>query len=221
MTTKLPGYHLLLGGLFFAAGLVAKQNLPYAVGSLPIIQLPCAFFSAVLIPLGSLLALRGLILKDASQKNLLSYHLLGLLFVLVMLSSYFYPFVMINRTLDLVSHPKSLLPVLTENARSFPNEQKRMFEAQWAYRLYGVIIAYRLDNLNAAYYVPTEEDKSFWRTQNRTDIKSQTMIAFIQKVTNQYPYLFGLYSATYLATFIVGWIWLLTKVPKDSAQAAS
>lgn len=219
--SKLPGYHVCLGLAFFGLGGIAKENLPQMIGSLSAIQLPCAFFSAVLIPFGSLLALRALILTNTCRKNLLSYHLLGWVFALVMLSFYFYAFLMMNRMLELTSQLPNMLPKLTENARSFPNEQKRIAQAQWAYRLYGVIIAYSLDNLDVAYYVPTEEDKSFWRTQERTNAKSKRMIAFIRKVTDQYPYLFGLYAATYLATFAVGWIWLLVKVPKDSPQPAS
>jgi hypothetical protein len=221
LMSKLPGYHVGLGAAFFAFAGIAKANLPQAIGSLPIIQLPCAFFSAVMIPFGSLLALRALLLQSTSRRSLLSCHLLGLVFVLVMLVFYFYAFVTMNRILDLVSHPPSLLPKLTENARSFPDEQKRIVQAQWAYRLYGVIVAYRLDNLGVNYYVPSEEDKTYWRKQELTDANSKTKIAFIMKVTNQYPYLFGLYAATYLATFTVGWIWLLVKVPKELPDAAA
>ena len=214
---KLPGYHVFLGLAFYGLGTMAKDNLPQAIGSLPVIQLPCAFFSAVLIPFGSLLALRGLILTSTCRKSLLSYHLLGLGFGLVMLSVYFYAFLMMNLLLDLPNQlqlPISL-PKLTENARSFPNEQKRMAQAQRVYLMYGVIVAYRLDNLGVAYYVPTEKDKLFWRTQTQIDAKSETTTAFIRKVTGQYPYLFGLYASTYGATFSVGWIWLLTKLPRD------
>jgi len=221
LKSKLPGYHVGLGIAFILLGNEAKHDLPAAVGLLPAIQLPCAFFSAVMIPFGSLLALRALLLQGTSRRSLVGYHLFGWIFVLAMLSFYFYVFVTMNRMLDLVSHPPSALPKLVENARNFPNEQKRIAQAQWAYRLYGVIVAYPLDNLGVSYYVPTEEDKTYWRKQERTNADIITKTAFILKMTNQYPYLFGLYAATSLATFTAGWIWLLVRVPKNSPTAAS
>ena len=96
-----------------------------------------------------------------------------------------------------------------------------MMQAQWAYRLYGVIIAYRLDNLDVAYYIPTEEDKSFLFSKKQTNAQSKATITFIRRIADQCPYLFGLYAATYLATFVVGWIWLLVRMPKYSPQGAA
>jgi len=96
-----------------------------------------------------------------------------------------------------------------------------MAQAQWAYRLYGVITAYRRDNLEVAYYLPTEEDKSFLYSKKQTDARSKATITLIRKFTDQYPYLFGVYAATYLATFMAAWIWLLVRMPKDSSQATA
>jgi hypothetical protein len=220
-TTKLPGYHVCLGLVFFGLGTVAKDGLPQAIGSLPIIQFPCAFLSAVLIPFGSLLALRALILQTTgSRRNLLSYHLLGLVFVLVMLSLYFGGDVVMNHVFDLTQSP-SVLPKLVENARSFPDEQKRMLQAKWAYRIYGVIIAYRLDNQQAVYYEPNADDLTARLASERSNRQAFAQITFIKKVTAQFPYLFGLYAATFTTTFIVGWIWLVLKLPEDLPATAS
>ena len=218
---KLPGYHVCLGLAFLGLGIVSKDNLPQTVGSLPIIQLPCAFFTAVLIPFGSLLALRALVLQSTSRRNLLSCHLLGLVFILLMLSDYFYTALLMNRVIDLPNQIPSILPKLTENARTFPNQQKRMFQAQWAYRMYGVIVAYRQDNDQVVYYAPTADDLAFWQKSDQSNRQALAQITFIKKVTAEYPYLFGLYASTYMATFAVGWIWLAVKVPKDSQRAAS
>ena len=118
LSDKLPGYHVCLGLAFFGLGIMAKQNLPQAIGSLPVIQLPCAFFSAVLIPFGSLLALRGLIVTNTSRNNLLSYHLGGLVFLIVMLSTYFYTSLIMNGVLELPrTYPKTSLSKSREQVR--------------------------------------------------------------------------------------------------------
>ncbi len=218
---KLPGLHICIGLGFFLLGQAAKNALPPTVGSLPSIQLPCAFFSAVLIPLGSLLALRALIGRSTSQRGLLCWHLIGVIFLAVILSQYFYVFLVENKVLELQNTLPRLLPKLVENARSQPSEQKRMFEAQWAFRMFGVIIAYRLDNGDAVYFIPSEEDKAFQRTQERSDAKARAMFEFVKRLTAQFPYLFGLYAATYTATFIVGGIWLVLKLPKDSPPTST
>jgi hypothetical protein len=77
LSNKLPDWHVGLGFAFFALGGLAKDNLPKAIGLLPIIQLPCAFLSSVLIPLGSLLALHALILQTSRRRTMLCYHLLA------------------------------------------------------------------------------------------------------------------------------------------------
>jgi hypothetical protein len=132
--TKLPGYHVCLGLAFFGLGVMAKDNLPQAIGSLPAIQFPCAFFSAVMIPFGSLLALRALILQTGPRRALLGYHLFALIFVLVMLSWYFATSILMKHVFDL-AQPPSILPKLIENARGFPDEQKRISQAKWASRV--------------------------------------------------------------------------------------
>jgi hypothetical protein len=219
--SKLPGYHVCLGLVFFCIGTMAKDNLPHTIGSLPVIQLPCAFFSAVMIPLGSLLALHALLFRVRSRRNLLSYHLIGLVFFVVILSAYFYASLVMNRVLDLPNLLPRLLPKLVENARSFPNEKKRIEQAKWAYRLYGVILAYRLDNQQVVYYEPTVDDIAARQKSDQSYHQEQIQITFIKKVTSQFPYLFGLYASTYMAAFVSGWIWLLLKLPKDSRVPAS
>jgi len=96
-----------------------------------------------------------------------------------------------------------------------------MVQAQWAYRIYGVIVAYRQDNQQVVYYDPTLDDLAFRKKSEQSERQTLAQVTFIKKVTSQYPYLFGLYAATYMATFAAGWIWLVVKVPKDSPQAAS
>jgi hypothetical protein len=214
---QFPGYHVGLGFGFFVLGLAVKDNLPQAIGSLPIIQLPCAFFSSVFIPLGALLALRGLIFEKFNQRSLLGYHLLGLLFIPVILSLYFYSFVMTNWMIDLPNQLQmpTVLPKLIENARSFPTEEKRKTQAQWAYRMYGVVVAYPLDNLETTYYVPTEDDKDYWQKNEKIKAQTNASMTALKKLMNQWPYLFGLYAATFTATFALGWIWLILRLPKD------
>ena len=218
--TKLPGYIVCLGLAFFGLGTMAKDNLPQAIGSLPIIQFPCAFFSAVMIPFGSLLALRALVLQSGSRRNLLSCHLLGLVFVLVMLSVYFFEVIVMNHVFELTQFP-SVLPKLVENARSFPDEQKRMLQARWAFRMYGVTIAYRLDNQQVVYYEPDADDLTARLASERSNRQALAQITFIKKVTAQFPYLFGLYAATFTTTFVVGWIWLVLKFPRDLPAPSS
>jgi hypothetical protein len=125
---------------------------------------------------------------------------------------------MINRTLDLTGKFPSFLPKLVENAKSFPKEEQREKQACYAYRYYGVSIAYPLDNLQVVYYVPSEEDKIFRHKMEQDDLKTQQMTAFIKKMTGQLPYLFALYASTYFCTFLIGGIWLFFKIPAQSAN---
>lgn len=218
--TKLPGFHICLGLVVFGLGAMAKDNLPQNIGSLPIIQFPCAFFSSVMIPLGSLLALRELVLGSGNRRKLVSYHLLGLLFVLVMLSVYFVEIVVMNKVFEIAQFP-SVLPKLVENARNLPDQQKRITQAKWAYRLYGATIAYRLDNRQVVYYEPTADDVTARNESERSIRAALVQIAIIKKVTAQFPYLFGLYAATFSTTFVIGWIWLVLRLPKDPPTTTS
>jgi hypothetical protein len=214
LTTKLPDYHICLGLAFYFVGLMAKENLPQTIGSLPVIQLPVAFFSSTLIPLGSLLALRAILLQGSCHQKLMGFHLLGLIFVFLNLSWYFSTYIISQKIVNIPNfQTNSILPKLVENARTLSTEQKRKFQAQWAYRLYGSVIAYRLDNMDVAYYTPSEEDKIFWRQQQRTEQQVGSSIDFLKKIANQLPYLFGLYAATSMATFVAGgaWLALITK----------
>jgi hypothetical protein len=195
---------------------MAKDNLPQAIGSLPVIQLPCAFFSAVLIPFGALLALYAIIFQKGPPRLLLNYHMLVLIFVPVILSWYFTTSILMTHVLDLAQSP-SILPKLIENARSFPDEQKLEEQAKWAYRLYGAIIAYRLDGEQVEFYHPSPDDTSAWKAAERSGRQAQIQTAFIRKVTNQFSYLFALYAGTFTATFVAGWVWLLIKLRKHPA----
>ena len=109
------------GSHFSDWGAMAKDNLPQTIGSLPAIQLPCAFFSAVLIPFGSLLALRGLILQKGPWRSLLSYHLIALIFVPVILSWYFATSILMTHVLDLGS--TSQHPSQANRERKKPSER--------------------------------------------------------------------------------------------------
>jgi hypothetical protein len=220
LAVRLPELVITIGIIFFVVAIQAK-HLPKDLGSLPIIQLPCAFFSAVLIPFGSLLALRALFFQGTHRRRLLSYHLLGVLFGFGILSGYFYMFFIMNRVLDLPKEMPNILPKLVENARSFPSEHKRMLQAHWAYRLYGVIIAYRLDNEQVVYYQPTAEDLATRTAEDQSKRQVNMTEAFLKKILAQFPHLFALYAATYTATFTAGWIWLVLKMPKDSFTTAA
>lgn len=218
--TKLPGLHVCLGLIVFGLSAVAKDDLPQNIGSLPIIQLPCAFFSSVMIPLGSLLALKELVMGSGNRRKLVSYHLVGLLFVLVMLSVYFAEVIVMDKVMEIAQFP-SVLPKLVENARSFPDQQKRISQAKWAYRMYGVTIAYQVDDQRVVYYEPTAEDIAAHNESERSSRAALVQIAFIKKVTSQFPYLFGLYAATFTTTFVIGWVWLVLRLPKDQPTATS
>jgi len=144
--------------------------------------------------------------------------MLALIFVPVILSWYFATSILMTHVLDL-AQPPSILPKLIENARSFPDEQKREAQAKWAYRLYGAIIAYRLDGEQVEFYQPSPDDTSAWKAAERSGRQAQIQTAFIKKVTNQFPYLFALYAGTFTATFVAGWVWLLIKLRKHRTWA--
>ena len=216
---RLPECLLGIGGAFFFAGLIAKNELPKAVGSLPIIQLPCAFFVSVLIPFASMLALRALIAGTPRRNTMMGVHSCGMILGIVMLSFYFATFWTVNRVLDFQNDLPSILPRLAQNARSLPKEEDRIKQAQFAYRLYGVILAYQRDNLGTAFYVPSEEEKTEWHKQLLAAAQSKKILDFVRKVVNQFPYLFALYAATFLASYLAGWIWLAVKPPQAISAA--
>jgi hypothetical protein len=218
MTYKLPGYHIIAGCFFFVMGELAKHNLPQTVGMAPAIQLPCAFFSAVCMPLGTFLALRALLVQTAYRRKLLIEFLFGILFLLTFLSFYFFVYVTMNRTLDLVKSPPSLLPIMVETARTLPKEAQREKMAALAYQIYGKIIAYPLDNNQVVYYVPSDEDITKWQQMEKSNAQIKKSTALVQKLTLQFPYLFALYACTYFCTFLIGGTWLILKSPPASSS---
>ena len=218
--TRVPGYCVGFGFAFYALGMLAKDFLPYPVGSHPLIQLPCAFCSAVFIPFGSLLALQALILQKGGRRPLISWHLLGILFGFLILSQYFVADIFENHLLNL-SRVHSILPRLIENAQRLPNEQKRASVAKAAYLLYGVSIAYRLDNQEVVLYIPDAEAKTEYRKLLESKRLAIPRILFLEKITSEFPYLFALYAGTYTATFVAGWIWLSVPISKERQSSSN
>ena len=210
---RLAEYHVVLGLLFFGLGTGAKDLFPHSLGLQPGIQFPCAYFSSVLIPLGSLLALRGVLVQEYRRKSLLAYHLSGVFFTLMMMALYFGFYVMINKIATTLDSIPNVLPKFVANAGTLPTEKKRVLQAQYAYRLYGTIIPYRLDDLQVVYYIPNEDDKDFWRRQQRLNAQTLWTLALLKNTEIQFIYLFGLYAATFIATYLAGGIWLITKMP--------
>jgi len=212
-TTKLPGIHLLSGIAFFGLGMVLRENIPRHLGLLPGIQLPCAFFSAVLVPLGALLALRAIIFRDTRPRIMISYLAIGILFGIAMMSLYFFFYAVMGKVIDLPGEMPQMLPKMINLARTYPKEAGRRTEAQYAFRLYGAIIPYRLDDQRVVDYEPNVDDREQRRMLEQGDHDAAKVLVFIRAMQTQYPYLFGLYAATYFATFMAGWFWLCLKQP--------
>jgi hypothetical protein len=212
-SARLAEFHLTAGLLFFGLAWGAKEVLPNSLRLQPFIQLPCAFLASVLIPLGSLWALWGLMSHSVGRRSLLICHVIGVLFAFVLLAFYFYVYAMNTQILTISKSLPNILPKLIENAGTFPTEEKRIYQARWAYRLYGSVIAYRSDKFEVLFYVPTQDDIDFRREQKRLDAQIDSSSALLAKVDGQFPYLFGLYAATFAATFLVGGIWMAVKIP--------
>jgi hypothetical protein len=215
LIVRIPGIFVSAGIVIFALAGSAKE-LPDRIGLSPLFQLPCAFFSSVLIPFGSLLALHALISQTSKRRTLLWWHLIGPLFLIGVLSLYFYVSFVIQRVTELAA-PPNILPKLAENARVFPNADKRMLQAKWAYRLYGVTLAYTQDNSQVAFYQPTEADRAKWAEMQNSKQAEDKTLQFIAKFLDQLPYLFALYASTFIATSIAGGVWLTLRLPRGVA----
>ena len=196
--------------------MIAKSELPHSIGQAPAIQLPCAFFSAVFLPFGTFLALHALLAQTERRRQLLIEFLSGLGFLPLLLSFYFFTYFTLSRIPDLVGSPPNVLPKMADVARTFPKQEQREKIAAYAYQFYGVIIAYPLDDDQVVYYVPSEEDKNKRRDMEKADAQIKRKVAFIERITLQFPYLFALYACTYSAAFLAGGTWLVFKTPKST-----
>jgi hypothetical protein len=130
-----------------------------------------------------------------------------------MMSLYFFSYAVMGKVIDLSGETPQMLPRMINLARTYPKEEGRRTEAQYAFRLYGAIIPYRLDDQRVVDYEPNVDDQEQRRILEQGDHDAAKVFAFIRAMQAQFPYLFGLYAATYFATFTGGWLWLCLKQP--------
>ncbi len=200
--------------LIFLFAWQAKEQLPHNIGLRPELQLPCDFFSAVLIPFGSLLALRQLVAGAGRRKELLVYHLGANLFLIALLSLFFFEYFLLKSVVDLTG-PRDFIVKLVKSATDAKTTEKRIVSAKYAYRLYGAVIVYRNDNSQYMPYQPTNEDDAAWRETQELNRKKDWTFDFINKTLVQLPYLVGLYAGTFATAYLVGGTWIGLRVSRD------
>jgi hypothetical protein len=210
LTARLAKYHFTAGFTFLALSFACKDFIPFWWGSSFFIQGPCAFFSAVFLPLGSLFALVALMTRQGNSREMIGYHLAAIAAMIIPLGIYFYTYALMEKVLHL-PEPMQVFPRLVENAQNVPKEDVRKKEAQIAYRISGASIAYRLDNNQQALYEPTDEDRTYFLKWKKSEGENQYLRGIIEKATGQYPYLFGLYLGTLLSTYLIGGVWIYFK----------
>jgi hypothetical protein len=208
--------HSLVGVLFFAGGVAMKDTLPNGLGSSPWIQFPADFFSAVFLPLGAFFALLALINQQGSRRKMTGYYLSCMVPLLLMLAGIFYAYFAWTRLLLLPLQNRSEVEILAEliqQAHTMPVEEKRIQQARWAYRLFGVTLSYRQDNGALADFIPSSEDEAAWNRQRKFTARSQRFIKQLNAAYDEFPYLFGLYLGTSFATLLAGGAWFLIRNP--------
>jgi len=211
LTARLPGYHLIAGfGVLLLAGW-AKQALPPEIGASPLVQYPCDFLTAVLFSLGSFLAFRALLVQPYRRRILVMQQFLGLATVLGLLAIY-YTYLILSRTIDLYHQDRNILPKLVENARTQPTEAKRILQAKYAYRFYGVTLAYPLEDGRLVFYEPAISDEIKWQEQAHLNQRVKYVGAFLERNIIQMAYLFGLYAGTFIATYFFGSVILIWEI---------
>jgi len=202
--------------LIFLFGCWAKQGLPEGIGQRPELQLPCAFFSAVLVPFGSLLAFRQLIAGAGNKKALLFYHLGANLFLIGILSLYFFESTILKDFLQL-TQLEDIQVKLAAKAVSASSEHSREISARYAYRLYGAIIAYRSEDSQLLVYKPTAEDEAAWRDTQATNRTVERTRELIKKSLLQIPYLVGLYAGTFATAYLIGGAWIGIRAKREAS----
>lgn len=205
--TRAAGVCFYTGVVAFLLGCWAKKNLPQVIALSPALQLPCAFFSAVLIPFASLLAFRQLIAGVGKCRTLLFYHLFANLFLIGILSLYFFEFYVLKSVIDLTG-PRDFIVKLVKSASDAPTPEKRILVAKYAYRLYGAVIVYRNENSQYMPYQPTTEDEVAWRETQELNHKAEWTFDLVKKTLVQLPYLVGLYAGTFATSYLVGGTWI-------------
>ncbi len=224
--SRAAGIFFYTGYFIFLLGVFAKENLPQSTGLSPALQLPCAFFSAVLIPFGSFLALRQLVTGTDKSRTQVFYHLGGCLFLVAILSTYFFYFYLLSRTLEIIlpldsPSPAKLLVKLVDSATSAASKEKRAKAAAYAYRIYGATITYQPDGSQIVLYQPTADDEAGWRETQALNRQVEQTRSLLTKTLIQIPYLAGLYASTFTITYVVGGACLACRIPRGGSALST
>ena len=214
MNPKLPYRIMAAGALVFAISLAAKMaGFLSILGQSPIFEWGCAIVSALAFSTGMFLSLCGLIGQTDHRRQFFVLHLIGLLIFCSMLGLDFLGYVAMAKIYTVADESPDVLPKFVENARTADSEKAREKIAEEAYRLYGLTLAYRLDNGELTYYRPTVEDVSFHDQYKQGDIVDSGFRHSLDKQLRQYPWLFGFYLGSFFSVYLAGTVWLLLGKP--------
>lgn len=179
--------------IWFGA-LEGKKRFPSVLGSSEF-QWTCAAVVAILIPVGTLIALRGLSRPDKRRPALVL--LIACIFPLAInLTTYGMGGPMIARTLvslsSLNDRDAEMIAKFTRQAVE-PEDFKQRKKAAWAlYSLWGVRCAWRDDSGTLSIYSPTDKEETTWRKTKATNSDLKASAELIDAQLKQFPWLFAL-----------------------------
>jgi hypothetical protein len=216
MNPKLPSRIMTVGVLALGISLAAKKfSFLSILGHLPLFEWGCGIVTAVAFTTGMFLSLYGLTGSKERRRTFFALHLIGLLVFCSTLTLYFLGYVVITR-LDSEAASSDLLPQLIDYARNADSETTREKMAADAYRFYGATIAYRHDNGEVAYYVPTGADAAFRNQYEQDNGATSNFRQSLEEQRRQFPWLFSFCLGSFFVIYLGGTLWLLMRKPEIS-----
>ena len=199
---------LIIWIIWFGA-LQGKKIFPAVFGSSEF-QWSCAAIVAVLIPIGTLIALRRYCRPDQRRSGL--GLLIACVFPLVVnLTTYGVGGPLMARTVVLLSAMNDRdAEMIAKVARQAvePEQLNQRKKAAWElYTLFGVRSAWRDSSGELSIYNPTkEEEASWWRTKD-TNSKLAASTNLLDSQLKQFPWLFALNFGCFTSILFGGLVW--------------
>jgi hypothetical protein len=221
MTTKIPN-GLLIVGVFIYAFLSFKNHiLPQNFSHWSSLNTFGDIIDSSLLSASLFLSLYGLFTQAHNRKQFFWLCFASSMLVFLLFLTDFMEYEMIAREVQQFDNIPSMLPELTEKTRTASREEDAKKLAKFAYKLYGVKLAYYQDDRDLIYYEPTEQDITSWREYEQMNSSISASLKTIKKhswgILSGDFYIIG----TFFLTFIMGSFWIAFKKPISEATIQS
>lgn len=199
---------LMIWIIWFGA-LQGKKIVPAVFGSLKF-QWSCAAIVAVLIPIGTLIALGQFSRPDERRSGLIL--LIVCIFPLaVNLTTYGVGGVLMGRMVVSLSamndRDAEMIAKLTRQAVESEQFNQRKTAAWALYSLFGVRSVWRDSSGALTIYSPTEEEEAAWQRTKDTNSKLAASKNLIDDQLKQFPWLFALNFGCFTLILLGGLVW--------------